>query len=613
MDFFEHQEAAQRKTSLLVFYYCLAVGAIIFAVYLAVSIVFGAAWDPGLLLLVSLVTVSVVGIGTLIKTAQLKKGGQVVAEMLGGRQVDPASTHPGEKRLLNVVREMAIASGVPVPPVFLLDAESGVNAFAAGFSPGDAVIGVTSGSLDHLSRDELQGVIAHEFSHILNGDMRLNIRLIGVLAGILAIALIGFGLMRGAAVGSMYRSRRREGGGAGMALLALGVALIAIGYIGVFFAKVIKSAVSRQREYLADAAAVQFTRNPGGLASALKTIGGSSEGSRLGSEKAEEASHLFFANGVSNFLSSVMATHPPLDDRIRRIEPSFDGDLEVLNKPDSSALASFAVSPQKVLESVGSPGPAHVAYASELLGRVPGEITRASQEPFGARALIYGLLLDRDQVVRGLQMEHLREGADKDIYDETVRLEPLLTSSGPELRLPIAELSFPALRSLSLSQYRDFRACMQLLVDSDRRTSVFEYTLHHMMLRHLEDAFEDRRRRVRPVRSLEILRPACVDLLSALAHVGQAGESSAGTAFDSGMMELFPGEDVSVSEPSLSALDRSLEAIGSATPNLKRRVVAACVACVVSDRQVTVGEAELLRAVTNSLACPVPPLIADYN
>ena len=615
MDFFEHQDAAQRKTSILIFYYCLAVVAIIVAVYMAVSFVFGGGWDAERFVMVSLITIVIVGLGSILKSAQLKQGGQAVAEMLGGRPVDPASIHVGEKRLMNVVQEMAIASGTPVPPVYILENEQGINAFAAGFNPGDAVIGVTRGCVDLLGRDELQGVIAHEFSHILNGDMRLNIRLIGVLAGILAIALIGFALMRTAAFSSFgyHRPRRKEAGGAGMALLALGIALIAIGYIGVFFAKVIKGAVSRQREYLADAAAVQFTRSPSGLASALKKIGGLAKGSQVLSDKAEEASHLFFANGVTNFLSSVMSTHPPLGERIRRLEPSFDDGFEVHEQPGSSPAspASFAINPQEMLESVGTPRPEHVAYASELLARVPDSLLRAAHEPFGARALIYNLLLDRDTQVRSRQLMHLREKADPAVYAETLRLEPLVARSGPELRLPVSEIAFPALRSLSPTQYRNFRECVQHLVEADSRISLFEYTLQHMLLRHLEQAFSKQGAAGRQVRSLSALRPACIDLLSTLAHVGHETTSAAQSAFDAAVQELFPGHSLEMGDPSLSAVDRALDNLAAATPKLKRKVVAACAVCMVSDGKITVGEAELLRAVADSLACPIPPMLAS--
>jgi Zn-dependent protease with chaperone function len=206
---------------------------------------------------------------------------------------------------------MAIAAGMPVPPVYLIR-ENSINAFAAGFGIHDAVIGINQGTIDLLNRQELQGVVAHEFSHILNGDMRINLRIIALLNGILILGIIGGGLMRG----SMF-SRSRDRG----ALIALGIGLLVIGYGGTFFGQLIKAAVSRQREYLADASAVQFTRSTQGIANALKKIGAHSTGSRIESPQADENSHLFF--GAIRSFSSMMATHPPLEARIKALDPNW--------------------------------------------------------------------------------------------------------------------------------------------------------------------------------------------------------------------------------------------------------------------------------------------------
>ena len=328
MDFFQSQEAARRKTSTLIVYFVLAVLAMIASVYLAgVAIVFATGdmplekcWNPRFFCVVSLFTLGVVLCGSLYKIATLRGGGESVARMLGGRLLEPARATPPELRLLNVVEEMAIASGTPVPPVYLME-EPGINAFAAGFTPADAVVGVTRGAVERLSRDQLQGVIAHEFSHILNGDMRLNIRLMGFIFGILCLSLFGRILMR-------TRGKKNP-------LPLFGIALFIVGSLGVFFGKLIKSAVSRQREFLADASAVQFTRNPDGIAGALKKIGGLALGSRLQSPEAESASHMFFANGLGRGFVALMATHPPLTERIRRIDPSFTGEF-----PKVSPLAA---------------------------------------------------------------------------------------------------------------------------------------------------------------------------------------------------------------------------------------------------------------------------------
>ncbi len=334
MDFFEHQEQARRKTGLLVVYFVLAVASIIVAVYLAVVAVFvgtqgdavEALWLPQVFGPVAGGTLLVITVGSLYKMADLARGGEVVARSLGGRPVLANTCELRERVLLNVVEEMAIASGTPVPPVFLLDNESAINAFAAGTTPQNAVIGVTRGTIETLNRDELQGVIAHEFSHILNGDMRLNLRLIGLLNGILLIAMIGYVLMRTGSgsyrVGFSSSSSNRKGGNP---LPLLGLLLYVIGYIGVFFGHLIKSAVSRQREFLADASAVQFTRLPDGIVGALKKIGGLVQGSRLRTSQAEEASHMYFGNGLAAPFFALLATHPPLSERIRRIDPSFDG------------------------------------------------------------------------------------------------------------------------------------------------------------------------------------------------------------------------------------------------------------------------------------------------
>jgi Zn-dependent protease with chaperone function len=295
MNFFERQEQSRQKTFQLILLFILADIGVVLSVYfvaiVAVNYYANGAetsalprqWmDPLVLLWVFAVVQALILGGSLVKIVALGRGGQYVAESLGGRLVNPSTTNPAEKRLVNIVEEMAIASGVPVPMVYVLDNEEGINAFAAGYTPGNAVVAVTKGSLNSFTRDELQGVIGHEFSHILNGDMRLNIRLIGLISGIMILATIGYHILRSG-------GRSRKGGGP---IMFMGLALIIIGYVGVFFARLIQSAVSRQREYLADASSVQFTRNPLGLANALKKIGGFSKGSLVKSPLAPEARHM---------------------------------------------------------------------------------------------------------------------------------------------------------------------------------------------------------------------------------------------------------------------------------------------------------------------------------
>src|SRR5665213_146131 len=347
MDFFAQQEKTRKQTKWLVIYFILAVATVIVAIYIAAVGIFsgvqlhqhrgnyyngGSApqislWDPQIFLAVALGTIAIILIGSSYKTMALAAGGSAVSEMMGARLVSANSTDPDERKLLNVVEEMAIASGVPVPQVYVMDDEDGINAFAAGHKPGDATVTVTRGCMKLLSRDELQGVIGHEFSHILNGDMRLNLRLMGTIFGILCLAIIGRILLQTARGGGRGRGQNP--------LPILGLALLIIGALGVFFGRLIQAAVSRQREFLADASSVQFTRNPAGLSGALQKIGG--YGSRMESPHASDASHLFFANGLAEAFMGALATHPPLDARIKAIDPNWDGKFQRLadDKPEN--------------------------------------------------------------------------------------------------------------------------------------------------------------------------------------------------------------------------------------------------------------------------------------
>ncbi|TJY55952.1 peptidase M48 [Sinimarinibacterium sp. CAU 1509] len=342
MDFFAHQAQARQHTTVLVVYFVIAIVCIIASVYIASAMIFHATqtqapagavwtgfvlWDPQLFLYVVIGTLSVVLAGGLYKTLALSKGGSAVAEALGGRLLDIDSVNPDERKLRNVVEEMAIAAGVPMPKIYVLDNDAGINAFAAGHAPQDAAIGITGGGMRLLDRDELQGVIGHEFSHLLNGDMRINIRIMGVLFGIVCLAVIGRLLLYS-----------RGGGGRGRnPMMFIGLALIVIGALGIFFGRLIQAALSRQRELLADASAVQFTRNPAGLSRALQKIG--RVGSQIGSVHAAEANHMFFENGLSKPFIGWMATHPPLEQRIRAIDPSWTGtfdDTGATNNSDPS-------------------------------------------------------------------------------------------------------------------------------------------------------------------------------------------------------------------------------------------------------------------------------------
>jgi len=627
MDFFESQADAKRKTTLLTLYFVLAVAFIICGVYVAVLLalywageVIHTLWIPSLFYSVAVGVVTVVAIGSLYKIIVLSQGGTKVAEMMGARPVLPNTTDLDERKLLNVVEEMAIASGVPVPRVYVMPEEMKINAFAAGLNQGDSVVAVTRGSIEQLSREELQGVVAHEFSHILNGDMRLNLRLIGLINGILVIAMIGRAIIRGLSSGRS-RSSGKKGGG-GMPVLVLGLLLLLVGYIGMFFGKLIKSAVSRQREFLADASAVQFTRNPLGILGALKKIAGLEDGSKIQAVRAEEASHLFFGNGVKESFLRVLSTHPPIEERIRRIDPT----MKVLPaarradqmEADALSAAGFwagervELSPEQVVSSVGSPGPEHIIYAERLLADLPSLVTEAAREPFGARALVYGFLLSRGEGSRSAQLESLKEHANPAVLRELKILMPVLDTVGQGYRLPLMDMTVPVLKSLSAEQYRRFRQNVKRLVEADREISLFEFALQYVLLRPLETQFERRKPPAVKYKVLDQIQVEAMELLSVLAWEGCTESIQAEEAFRKGVgalgdgkvrMSLLPREKCS-----LKMLEVSLGRLAEASFQIRKALLKACELCIGVDGRVSLQEAELLRAVASSLDCPVPPI-----
>jgi Zn-dependent protease with chaperone function len=624
--FYERQDTARRNTKWLVMMFVFAVVGIVGTTVVATAIALGASGGDIPLEVpagAGAGALALIGGGSLYKIAQLAGGGTVVAERLGGRRVYPNTTDPVERRLLNVVEEMALASGVPVPPVFLLTEEQGLNAFAAGFSPSDAVIGVTRGCAEQLTRDQLQGVIAHEFSHILNGDMRINLRLIGVLHGILLLGLVGRELLRIAGRSGGGRSKKNNGL---IYLLLLGLVFIVVGFVGLFFGNLIKAAVSRQREYLADASAVQFTRNPDGIAGALKRIGSAIFGSMITNPRAAEASHMYFAEG----LNSMFATHPPLDDRIRRIDPAWDGtyppalhDGAVVGlSPDAAAFAAGAPRGEDLLEveniplqvvrhaaeQVANPTEIHREYVHELIGAMPDAVVNAAHEPYGARALIYASLLDRNADVRANQLRVLEQSAEPNVFELTLSLTKPINQLDVRARLPLVDMTLPALRALSLSQYQEFMYCFGELVRADKRLGLFEWALHQVLLRHLRPQFENVKPKPIVYYGLQRLGAPISCLLSALARASQHDDA---VAFEAGARHL-PEVGVQLLPPEacgLSDLDESLQELARVAPKQRGRLIDACAACICADRAVNVAEAELLRAVCDMLDCPMPPLL----
>lgn len=646
MDFFEQQDKARKNTKLLVVYFAIAVVCIIASVYVTSLLIFYGTnsrqppgvpppplvlWDPELFLYVVLGTLSVVVIGSLYKTAALAKGGSAVAEMLGGRLVSPNTSHPDERKLRNVIEEMAIASGVPIPKIYVLDDEDGINAFAAGHSPSDAVIGVTRDCMTWLTRDELQGVIGHEFSHILNGDMRLNLRLIGVLFGILCLAVIGRVLLY-----SRSRSRDRN------PLMLLGLALIVIGAIGVFFGRLIQAALSRQREFLADASSVQFTRNPAGLSGALQKLGAA--GSKVESVHAGEASHMFFSNGLGTPFLGLLATHPPLAERIRAIDPGWDGTFKqsgvntvaadssrepgqppssrVLSPPiagmpgaraGAAGIAANVVHVGAVLPNLGQPTLLHLRYAEELRNSFSEKVRSAAHEPLDATALVYAMLLSQDGALRAKELKELAERAAPGVGEKTAALWPDVAPIASRARLPLVNLALPALRQLRPDEFKQFSRALQELIESDGQIDIFEFVLQKIVCRHLASQSGETRPTSIQYHTLKPLVRDCHIVFSALAHVSSSKAGEVEKAFRKGALHLRAEADeltlLARAESGLKQLDTALDRLALAAPQIKKQVLEACVQVIGADGVIQERQAELLRAIADTLDCPIPPFV----
>jgi len=636
MDFFEEQERARSRTGWLIVLFGLAVCGTVMAVYAAIMLglhyamslpLFEQFWNAALFWRIAAYTVALIAAVSFFKIRALSASSESVVLGLGGHLLDQNTSDPRQRLLLNVVEEMAIASGAPVPAVYLLPDEPGINALAVGLDASRSAIAVTAGCLELLTRDELQGVVAHEFSHLLNGDSRINLRLMGLVHGILVIGLIGSKILRSLGRVDSGSRRKVNPGGLGSIVFA-GVALYLIGSIGVFFTRLIKAAICRQRELLADASGVQFTRNAGGLVGALKKIGRLDRGSRLVAPGAEEASHFYFSEGITHF-TALMSTHPPLEQRIRLLDPSCQGELPrgqvppVAVEEEIPGVAAavpiergFPVHPRAVIASVGALGDAHIAYAQSLVARIPQRLRDSVREPSVARAVVLALLLDGNPQTRATQMSALLGIGDPQLADQVTSAARALRDCPAEARLPILNLALPALRRLSAAQYGELQAAVDRLVRADSRIGLFEYTLQRVLSRHLGAHFKPKLPDAGTSPQIQVVDAVSV-LLSMLAYAGAAAPAEAARAFEAARAELLPGRFRPTLLPrekcDLRALDGALDRLADTAPRLRGEILGACVAAVATDGTVTIAEGELLRAVADSLGCPMPPLLPGQH
>jgi len=662
MDFFKNQDLARRNTRVMMVLYLIAVAGVVMAtdVVIAAAYLYVAEvpWRPGASPLAMLRTVpqgiylaGAIGTAVVILSVSLKQmlalreGGSAVAEMVGARELSRGTLDPLEKRLLNVVEEMAIASGVRVPRVYVMDNEAGINAFAAGYDVSNAVIAVTRGTLETLSRDELQGVIGHEFSHILNGDMWLNIKMIGVLAGIVYIGGIGSYMMRNDRSNDSD-SRSNNDPRAAIARLLFGLALFLVGYVGTFFARLIKAAVSRQREFLADASSVQFTRNPAGIAGALDQIRTVSRGALISNRYAEDMSHMYFSQGISVWMSGLFDTHPPLDERIRRVHPGFHPSKYRRSRAPAgasgpaaavSAVASgFAGAPSadgqrnsdagtawgrsagESAKLVGTFDAGKVDYAARLLARLPPALREAMNEVAGASAVMVASLLAPKEVVMEGQVAAVRGIGEAALADRAKSLVPLLAGLGRAFDLMVIDLCLPAIKAGTDADKRRLIAALEAVIHADRRVSLHEFVVLTLVKTQLAPRAKPGAVKTKP---LVAVRAEVIFALSLVAYAGRKPgpdpelDRAVESAFAAGaaVAGMAGARLIPKSEFSLDAAGAALANLMSVAPLAKAILVKALFAVVSADGTIRLMEAELMRLIGAVLECPLPPLIEEID
>jgi len=653
MNFFEAQDSARRSTTLLIFLFVMAITFLLalsnflifeflyFAEYQTLTLSLSQldlVFDADLCIVLCAAILLFIILGSVYKLLQLSAGGSVIAQHLGGVIIPRSSSDPLHKKILNIVEEMAIASGTPVPQVYILN-EPGINAFAAGWKTTNVVIGITQGALERLNRDELQGVIAHEFSHIFNGDMRLNIRLIAILHGILMIGMLGRMILR--SLRYVRTSRNSKGGGqAVLVVLGIGGALALVGYSGTFFGNWIKSLISKQREYLADASAVQFTRSSEGIANALKKIGGAIPGSALLATAVDEYSHAYFAKGDTGALSLFsFSTHPPLKQRILRIQPGWDGkyffderkplresDKQKQQAADDRSKKALATSiavgagvvvatndAMNALDNIGDVTKEQVDAAHAWRKQLPDAVLTNAESPYGAQALILALLLDENAEIETKQYDVLNKVIGELHTNNVKQVQQDVADLARSQTLSLIDLTLPTLREMTIEQYQRFKLCVQQLIKADKKVNLREWVIQRVLVQHLDEQYGHRKKPVAKYFVLGSAKYASEVMLSLLAYLEHKDPEEAKLAFNAarssvgaGALSLLPKEAIS-----LGSLNEAMDELEFLKPPIKKRFLQACVSCISHDGKVTIQAYELTRAIASCLDCPMPPVLVD--
>ncbi len=653
MNFFEAQDSARRSTTLLIILFVLAIAGLLvlsnlivfeflyFTEYGALTLSLSQlelVFDADLSILISAAIIGFILLGSLYKLAALSSGGSAIAQSLGGVIVPRSSSDPLHQKILNIVEEMAIASGAPVPQVYILN-EQGINAFAAGWKTTNAVIGITQGALERLDRDELQGVIAHEFSHIFNGDMRLNIRLIAVLHGILMIGMLGRMILRTMRYGRT--SRNNKDARAMLVIFGIGATLMVVGYSGMFFGNWIKSLISRQREYLADASAVQFTRNNEGIANALKKIGGAVPGSAMLAASVDEYSHAYFARGDTGLSFFSFSTHPPLKKRILRIQPNWDGnylfdkrkpvaqdrtdeqkDIDEQRKKKLATSIAASIGAGVALEdaigainNVGTVTQEKMDAAHAWRQQLPEEVRTNAENPYGAQALMLALLLHDETEIEDKQFDVLNDVIGELHTQNVKQVQQLVAGLDRTQTLPLIDLTLPTLREMTREQYTRFKSCVQQLISADNKVELREWVIQRVVLQHLDEQYRLRKKPIAKYFVLGSAKAASELVLSLLAYLEHKDLQLAQQAFDTAKRSVAAGalSITAKAEISLDSLNSAMDELAFLKPPIKKRFLQACVSCISHDGEVSVQAYELTRAIASCLDCPMPPVLVDKN
>ncbi len=637
MNFFEAQAKARQNTFVLNMLFLFGIAGIVLVTNIFLLIVL-AYFNTGELILsvaglvrifewdnfykVSGVVLAIVTIGSYYKLNQLSSGGHVVAEALGGRLLPLNTSNEQERVLLNVVDEMAIASGIPSPPIYILD-ESSINAFAAGLTYDDAVIGITKGSIELLDREELQGVIAHEFSHIFNGDMRLNLHITGLLHGILLIGLIGRGILNAldnVKVRHNKGSDNKKGGDAVGAIILIGIGFSVIGAVGTTVGEWIKALISKQREYLADASAVQYTRYPNGIANALKKIGGHTNGSVIKATSASTYSHLYFCDGIKDFWDNLFSTHPPLEKRILRIEPRWNGQFitpvktvkrrskhydgkEQKKKMTETVATAVAI---ESINHIGQPSEIQIKEAASVLSTLPTILHEMTLNPFSAQSIIFALLCSHATEIRDKQLILLEKSSVR-LIEQTKQAFGLLQPLSRSDRLRLMQLSIPSLKMMSLQQYRQFRAYVMGFIDSDEEISFFEWNLKHLVLHPLDISFGLSRPKKEIYNHIGAIQEEVQILISLVARTQTLDDEKAKVAFDAAKkaVDATALNFILFDRVDYNALEQAITVIEQAKPPIRKKVLQMVIICLSEDDNISHFDMEILHAVAATLGLPL--------